>query len=170
MHIFLENICHGVLLVKRASVSAWEATSTKNVLSEWGWRSTCHTRPRDARNSSILLLSWRYYITIISLLYLKLLAVHLSSQVGPHYEVGAKGRGQHPWWRVQGNDHSKMYWWCTVHLWTKFSWIFADMFSYGRIQGYVLCITESDDKQGFPMKQGILTNGWLSRTEGSQGS
>ena len=40
---------------------------------------------------------------------MKLLAVHLSSQVGPHYEVGAKGRGQHPWWRVQGNDHSKMY-------------------------------------------------------------
>ena len=33
------------------------------------------------------------------------------------------------------------------------------MFSYGRIQGYVLCITESVDKQSFPMKQGILTNG-----------
>ena len=33
------------------------------------------------------------------------------------------------------------------------------MFSYGRIQEYVLCIPKSVDKQGFPMKQGILTNG-----------
>ena len=33
------------------------------------------------------------------------------------------------------------------------------MFLSGRIQGYVLRITESVDKQGFPIKQCILTNG-----------
>ena len=45
------------------------------------------------------------------------------------------------------------------------------MFSSGRIQGYVLRITESVDKQGFPIKQCILTNGRVVvQSQGSWGA
>ena len=58
--------------------------------------------PRDARNSSRLLPSWRYHITLIYLWYMKLLPIHISGVYALREEDGAWGRGRHFWWLTNG--------------------------------------------------------------------
>ena len=90
--------------INRASVAGQEVTCwLANSVSEWGWRSACHTWSWDARNPWRLLISLRYfYFSVLNSLAHETVG-NIPFILGGTVLRGDNGLwvwGRHPWWGV----------------------------------------------------------------------